>query len=173
MENSLQNLDTVIFLPDECFENQLLQLCTARTAWSDSVISSALVIKLVSVLFGKCTTLVVTKCWPMETGLPSGDPMKSREIRSFLEKLGETGCFIKSDRAGMNVEHSWNFCLNGDHDGPCNCQHYWSSPIPTEKWTTVELDMWTTKGASVSSWQTLSGWSWMTLYVNKHILINK
>ena len=51
--------------------NQLLQLCTARTAWSDSVIRSETsliteldrsVIKLVSVLFGKCTTLVITKC---------------------------------------------------------------------------------------------------------------
>ena len=31
------------------------------------------VIKLVSVLFGKCTTLVITKCWPMETTLPRGD----------------------------------------------------------------------------------------------------
>ena len=35
--------------------HQLMQLCTARTAWSDSVI------KLVSVLFGKCTNLLVTK----------------------------------------------------------------------------------------------------------------
>ena len=47
--------------------NQLLQLCTARTAWSDSVNRSASpdsVTKLVSVLFGKCTiyALVVTKC---------------------------------------------------------------------------------------------------------------
>ena len=46
--------------------NQLLQLCTARTAWSYSLIRSASVIrfasviKLVSDLFGKCTTLVVT-----------------------------------------------------------------------------------------------------------------
>ena len=47
--------------------NQLLQLCTARTPWSDSVnrsASSDSVTKLVSVLFGKCTiyALVVTKC---------------------------------------------------------------------------------------------------------------
>ena len=41
--------------------NQLSQLCTVRIAWSDSVIRSVSVIKLVSVLFGKCTTLVVTK----------------------------------------------------------------------------------------------------------------
>ena len=47
--------------------NQLLQLCTARTAWSESVNRSALsdsVTKLVSVLFATCTinALVVTKC---------------------------------------------------------------------------------------------------------------
>ena len=42
--------------------NQLLQLCMARTAWSDSVTRSASVIKLVLVHFGKCTILVVTKC---------------------------------------------------------------------------------------------------------------
>ena len=40
------------------FQNQLLQLCTASTAWSNSVIMSDSVIKLVAVLFGKCTTLV-------------------------------------------------------------------------------------------------------------------
>ena len=51
----------------------LLQLCTARTAWSDSVIRSDSVIQHVSVLFGKCTTLVVTQCCPMETILPCGD----------------------------------------------------------------------------------------------------
>ena len=46
----------------QCIGNQLLQLCTAHSAWSDSVIRSASsdsVIKLVWVLFGKCTTLVV------------------------------------------------------------------------------------------------------------------
>ena len=58
--------------------NQLLQLCKARTAWSESdqavqavhscnswrlgPLWSNSVIKLVSVLFGKCTTLVATKC---------------------------------------------------------------------------------------------------------------
>ena len=50
--------------------NQLMQQCTARTAWSDSnklnyrigPKRSYSVIKLVSVLFGKCTTLVITKC---------------------------------------------------------------------------------------------------------------
>ena len=47
--------------------NQLLQLCMACTAWSDSAI------KLVSVIFGKCTTLMVTKCWSMEIRLPCSD----------------------------------------------------------------------------------------------------
>ena len=58
--------------------NQLLQLCTARKAWSESdqdvravhscnswwlgPLWSDSVIKLVSVLFGKCTTLAATKC---------------------------------------------------------------------------------------------------------------
>ena len=43
-------------------KKQLLQICKAHTALSDSVIRSAAVIKLVSVLFGKCTTLVAMKC---------------------------------------------------------------------------------------------------------------
>ena len=42
--------------------NQLLQLCTARTAWSDLMIRSDSVNKLLLVFFGKCTTLVVMKC---------------------------------------------------------------------------------------------------------------
>ena len=58
-------------------KNQLMQLCTARTAWSESdqaVLAMHRcnsrwlgslwfdsVIKLVSVFFGKCSTLVVTK----------------------------------------------------------------------------------------------------------------
>ena len=40
----------------------IMQLCTAGTAGYDSVIRSASVIQLVSVLFGKCTTLVLMKC---------------------------------------------------------------------------------------------------------------
>ena len=43
---------------------------TARTVWSDLVITSDSVIKLVSVLFGKCTTLVVRKRSLIETRLP-------------------------------------------------------------------------------------------------------
>ena len=46
----------------EAIENQILQLSTASTARSELVLRFDSVIKLVSVLFGKCTTLVVTKC---------------------------------------------------------------------------------------------------------------
>ena len=44
---------------------------------------SDLVIKLVSVLFGKCTILVVTKFWPMETRLPCGDQWKTEKSGAF------------------------------------------------------------------------------------------
>ena len=37
------------------FNDQLLQHCTARTAWSDSEIKFDSIIKLVLVLFGECT----------------------------------------------------------------------------------------------------------------------
>ena len=107
-----------------------MQLCTARTAWSDSdqavrVVHSCnswwfgplwsdSVIKLVSVLFGKCTTLVVTKFWPMETRLPCGDLWKAEKLGVF-RRWPITRCFIKSDRAGLFIEHFINFHLNGEH----------------------------------------------------------
>ena len=97
------NIGTQIM--SQYYINQLLQLCTARTAWSDSVIRSKTslitesdlasvrsnrtsprsdsVIKLVSVLFGKCTTLVITKYWPMETRLPLGDQWKAEKSGAF------------------------------------------------------------------------------------------
>ena len=98
----------------KCGKNQLLQQCTARTACSDSVIRSASVIKLVSVLFSKCTTLVVTKCWPMETRLPYGDQWKAEKLGAFW-RWPITRCFIKSDRAGLIIDHSIIFRLNGEH----------------------------------------------------------
>ena len=123
------------------------QLCMARTGWSDSVIRSA------SVLFSRCTTLVVKKCWPMETRLRCGDQWKAEKLGAFwhwpilfsrcttlvvkkcwpmetrlrcgdqwkAEKLGAfwhwpiTKCLIKSYRAGLIIEHSVNFPLNGEH----------------------------------------------------------
>ena len=86
--------------------NQLLQ--PLGPLWSDAVI------KLVSVLFGKCTTLVVTKCWPMETRLPCGDQWKVEKLGAFW-RWPITRCFIKSDRAGLIIEHSINFRLNSEH----------------------------------------------------------
>ena len=46
----------------EAIENQILQLSTTNTDRSELVLRFDSVIKLVSVLFGKCTALVVTKC---------------------------------------------------------------------------------------------------------------
>ena len=66
--------------------NQLLQVCRAAQPglirwlgplWSPSVI------KLVWVLFDKCTTLLVTKSWPMETRLPCGDQWKAGKLGPF------------------------------------------------------------------------------------------
>ena len=92
--------------------NQLLQLCMARTAWSDldqavramhhckswwlALLWSDLVIKLVSVLFGKCTTLVVTKCWPMVIWQPCGDQWKAEKLGAFW-RWPITRCLIKND----------------------------------------------------------------------------
>ena len=106
-----------------------MQLCTARTAWSESdqavravhscnswwlgPLWSDAVINLVSVLFGKCTTLVVTKFWPMETRLPCDDQWKAEKLGFWRWPI--TRCFIKSDRAGLFIEHSINFRLNGEH----------------------------------------------------------
>ena len=61
----------------------------ARQAQPDPIrwlgpLRSDSVIKLVSVLFGKCTILVVTKCWPMETRLPcGGDSWKAEKLGAF------------------------------------------------------------------------------------------
>ena len=119
----------------DCNTNQLLQLCTVRTAWSESdqavrtvhscnswwlgPLLSDSVIKLVSVLFGKCTTLVATKCWPMETRLPRGDQWKAEKLGVF-RRWPITRCFFKSDRAGLFIEHTINFRLTANIDGPCN-----------------------------------------------------
>ena len=130
--------------PSQCLfrsvcPNQLLQLCTARTAWSKSdqavqavhscnnwwlgPLWSDLVIKLVSVLFGKCTPLVVTKCWPMETRLPCGDQWKAEKLGAFW-RWPITWYFIKSDSAGLFIEHSINFRLDGEHWRPCNYKNF-------------------------------------------------
>ena len=106
--------------------NQLLQLCTARTARSESdqtvrtvhscnswwlaLLWSDSVIKLVSVLFGKCTTLVVTKCWPMVIRQPSGDQWKAEKLGAFW-RWPMTRCLIKSDSSQLNYRAHCKFCL--------------------------------------------------------------
>ena len=93
-------------------QNQLLQRCTARTTWSESdqsvrtvhscntwwlaLLWSDSVIKLVSVLFGKCATLVVTKCWPIVIRQPCGDQWKAEKLGAFW-RWPITRCLIKSD----------------------------------------------------------------------------
>ena len=106
--------------------NQLLQLCTARTAWSQSdqavrIVHSCnswwlarlwsdSVIKLVSVLFGKCTTLVVTKCWPMVIRQQCGDQWKAEKLGAFW-RWPITRCLIKSDSIYLNYRAHCKFCL--------------------------------------------------------------
>ena len=99
---------------NESGNNQLLQLCMARTAWSASVIRSNSVIKLVSVLFCKCTTLVAKKCLPVETRLQWGDQWKAEKLVAFW-RWPITRCSMKSDRARLIIEHSINFHLTSKH----------------------------------------------------------
>ena len=82
--------------------------------WWLGSLRSNLVIKLVSVLFGRCTTLMVGKGWPMETRLSYGDQWKAEKLGAFW-CWPVTRCFIKSNRAGLIIEHSINFRLNGEH----------------------------------------------------------
>ena len=81
--------------------------------WSGPIPSNS-VIKLVSVLFGKCTTLAATKCWPMETRLPCGDQWKAMKSAAFWH-WPITRCFIQSDRARLIINQSINFRLNAEH----------------------------------------------------------
>ena len=64
---------------------------------------------------------MVTKCWPMETRLPCGDQWKAEKLRVF-RRWPITRCFIKSDRAGLFIEHSINFRLNGEYWRAVQCQ---------------------------------------------------
>ena len=81
--------------------------------WLGPLLSDS-VNKLVSILFGKCTTLVVTNCWPVETRLPCGDQWKAEKLGAFW-RWPITRCVSKSDKAGLIVMHSMNFRLNGEH----------------------------------------------------------
>ena len=131
-----------------------MQLCTARTAWSDSdqavqavhscnswwlgPLWSDSAIKLVSVLFGKCTTLVVTKFWPMETRLPCGDQWKAEKLGVF-RRWPITRCFIKSDRAGLFIEHFINFRHNGEHRRAVQPRYKWLSQCQNQSTYTEKL----------------------------------
>ena len=95
-------------------DNQAVRAAHSCNSWWLGPLWSDSVIKLVSVLFGKCTTLVVTKFWPMETRLPCGDQWKAEKLGGFW-RWPITRCFIKSYRAGLFIVHSINFRLNGEH----------------------------------------------------------
>ena len=45
--------------------------------------------------------------WPMETRLPCGDQWKAEKLGAFW-RWPITRCFIKSDRAGLIIDHSIN-----------------------------------------------------------------
>ena len=47
------------------------------------------------------------------TRLPYGDQWKAEKLAFWRWPI--TRCFIKSDSAGLFIEHSINFCLNGEH----------------------------------------------------------
>ena len=78
------------------------------------------VIKLVTVFSGKCTTLVGTKCWLMETRLPWGDQWKAEKLLGAFWRWPITKCFIKSDRAGLILVTPYIFALTANIDGPWN-----------------------------------------------------
>ena len=61
---------------------------------------------------------MVTKCWPLETRLLCDDQWKAEKSGAFLP-WPITRCFTKRDGAGLIIEHSINFCP----DGQCNCSN--------------------------------------------------
>ena len=75
--------------------------------------------KTITVRFGKCTTLMVPKSWPMKAWLQDGDQWKAENLAGFCN-WPITRCFVQSDRARLIIEHSTNFALSGNIDGPCN-----------------------------------------------------
>ena len=135
------------------FANQLWQLCTARTAWSESdqavrtvhscnswwlaLLWSDSVIKLVSVLFGTCTTLVVTKCWPMVIRQPCGDQWKAEKLWAFW-RWPITRCLTIATVASLIIEHTVNFALSCKSHGPCNSFKY----KPTRKDKNISMSVW-------------------------------
>ena len=83
------------------------------------------VLKLLSVLFG---TLVVTKCWPMETRLSCGDQWKAENLGAFW-RWPIIRCFFKSDKAGLIIENSINIRVNGEHWRAMQYIAFWRRPI--------------------------------------------
>ena len=56
----------------------------------------------------------------METRLPRGDQWKAEKLGVF-KRWPITRCFIKSDRAGLFIEHFINFRHNGEHWRAVQC----------------------------------------------------
>ena len=50
----------------------------------------------------------------MEIRLPCGDQWKAEKLAAFW-RWPITRCFIKSERAGLIIDHSIIFCLDGEH----------------------------------------------------------
>ena len=74
--------------------------------------------KTITARFGKYTTLLVPKGWPMKAWLRDGDQWKAENLAGFCY-WPITRCFIQNDRARPIIEHTTNFAL-GNIDGPCN-----------------------------------------------------
>ena len=109
-----------------------------------------MVTKTIRVRFGKCTTLLVPKSWPMKAWLRDVDQWKAENLAGFCN-WPITRCFIQNDRARQTdyrahnrfclirqhwravqvspktieldrpiIEHTTDFALSGNTDGPCN-----------------------------------------------------
>ena len=78
-----------------------------------------MVYKTITVRFGKCTTLLVPKSWPMKAWLRDFDQWKAENFAGFCN-WPITRCFVQNDRARLIIEHTTNFALSGNIDGPCN-----------------------------------------------------
>ena len=55
----------------------------------------------------------------MKAWLQDGDQWKAENLAGFCN-WPITRCFIQNDRARLIIEHSTNFVLSGNIDGPCN-----------------------------------------------------
>ena len=55
----------------------------------------------------------------MKAWLQDGYQWKAQNLAGFCN-WPVTRCFIQNDRARLIIEHSTNFALSGNIDGPCN-----------------------------------------------------